>query len=249
MISKNKLKQIQALSSKKQRSLRQEFLIEGPKLLEEAIKNNWKIMEVLATEEYLSKNTSLLKGLKTEVVNHEVLQKTGNLESNKYVSAIVQQQTHKAFNWKNSFSLVIDQVQDPGNLGTILRTASWFGIQQVICSQTCVELYNPKVVQSSMGAIFNVNISYRNLTELCAEAAKIKDFPIFGAFLNGSTPAALSQQQKGFLIVGNESHGISDELTNFVNHRISIPRSEKSNTESLNVAIATSILCYELNRP
>lgn len=252
MISKNKIKSIQQLSSKKQRGLRGEFLVEGPKLFEEALSHDWEIIEVFATEEYvdINVNSNKLKELKLFVVSVKELQKLGNLESNKHVAALVKikQPYFDKVDWKNSLSLVLDDIKDPGNLGTILRTASWFGIKNIYCGETCVDVFNAKVVQASMGAVFSTNIIRTNINELCDQAATLDNFPIFGAFMNGEHPSVINQCKNGFLILGSESHGISLELEKYVSKKISIPKAESSSTESLNVAVANAILCYELTR-
>ena len=250
VISKNKIKSIQQLTSKKQRTLRGEFLVEGPKLFEEALNHGWEVIEVFATEEYIDQSQEKLKELKLFVVTTSDLKKIGNLESNKHVAALIKIKQHDLanFNWQNSLSLVLDDIKDPGNMGTILRTASWFGIKNILCSESCVDTYNAKVIQASMGAIFSSNVVNTDITELCTQASSLLDFPIFGAFMEGESPKVINQHKKGFLVLGSESHGISNEIEQHVTQKISITKAQDSDTESLNVAIANAILCYELTR-
>ncbi|MFT6716023.1 MAG: TrmH family RNA methyltransferase [Saprospiraceae bacterium] len=250
MISKNKIKQLQQLSSKKQRVLRGEFLVEGPKLFEEAANNGWEVLEVFATEEYVARAQDYLKELKLFIVEAKDLQKIGNLESNKYVAALVKIKNRGLANidWQNNLSLVLDDIKDPGNMGTILRTASWFGIKNIYCSDNCVDMYNAKVVQASMGSIFSSNVVQTDVKILCKEASNLVDFPIFGAFMDGQAPKTINQCKKGFLVLGSESHGVSTEIEQYITTKINIAKSPGSDTESLNVAIANAILCYELTR-
>lgn len=251
MISKNKLKYLQQLNNKKQRTLKREFLVEGKKLVEEAILNNWVIKEVFATPDYLSGLTSSFQQtFITTEVTAEDLGRMGNLKSNSTISALVEIPTFatSSINWKDTTSLLLDNIKDPGNLGTILRTAAWFGIKNVICSEETVDVYNPKVVQSSMGALFNTNVIYQPLVGIVKEAAQIPNFKLFGADLSGENPNVLQQQQNCFLILGSESHGISPELFPYLTNTICIPKAGNSSTESLNVAVANAILCYELTR-
>ncbi len=252
MLSKNKIKYIQQLHSKKQRHLKGEFLIEGPKLLKEALKNGWKIKEVYATKGYLDLEKNAINQdelcLKSFETSEQELSKIGNLQTNKHVAALVGMKQSKVNPelWKNEFSLVLDDIKDPGNLGTILRTASWFGIKSVFCSESCVDVFNPKVIQASMGAVFSVNVLTTDIQDLCKEGSQVLDFPIFGAFLEGEKARAIKHCNKGFLILGSESHGVSASIEQFVSNKITIAKSLKSDTESLNVAVAAAILCYEL---
>jgi TrmH family RNA methyltransferase len=254
VLSKNKIKSLLQLSTKKQRTLRSEFLVEGPKLFEEALNNKWEILEVYATEEYVEQINNQpgnqLKDLKLFIVTSKDLQAFGNLESNKHVAALVKikKQVLTEIEWKNSVSLILDDVRDPGNMGTIIRTASWFGIKNIFCSENCVDVFNPKVVQSSMGSVFSCHVVSTNIKELCKQGATNPDFKIFGAFMDGEPSKTINQLKAGFLILGSESHGISNEIEQYVSTKINIARGEESATESLNVAIANAILCYEITR-
>lgn len=143
---------------------------------------------------------------------------------------------------KQKFSLVLDSIQDPGNMGTIIRTADWFGITDIICSEDTVDVYNPKVVQATMGSLARVNVHYANLEEVLPQAG----LPIFGAMLDGENIYNSNFGTEGLLIMGNEGNGISPAIERLITTKITIPRAGKA--ESLNVAIATAILCSEIKR-
>ena len=249
MLSKNKSKYIQQLFTKKQRLLNQEFVIEGKKLFEEAVLNNWEIKESFATESFISENRELISQLNIEIATPEELTKAGQLSSNNSVLAIVKTKQNQLtdVHWETGISLILSDIKDPGNLGTILRTAAWFGIKNVICSLETVDLYNPKVVQSSMGAIFNCSVFYTELNSLLEKATK-KQLPIYAADLQGDNPTIINGLKNGLLVLGSESHGVPMDLKKFITNKICIPQANNSSTESLNVAIANAILCYEINR-
>jgi TrmH family RNA methyltransferase len=143
-------------------------------------------------------------------------------------------------NLKQKFSLVLDGLQDPGNMGTIIRTADWFGIQDIICSEDTVDVYNPKVVQATMGSLSRVNVHYTDLAEMLPQAG----LPIFGAMLNGENIYKTNFGKEGLLVMGNEGKGISPDIERLITSAVTIPRVGKA--ESLNVAIATAILCSEI---
>jgi TrmH family RNA methyltransferase len=143
---------------------------------------------------------------------------------------------------KQKFSLVLDNIQDPGNMGTIIRTADWFGIHDIICSEDTVDVYNPKVVQATMGSLARVNIHYVNLIQVLPQI----ELPLFGAMLNGENMYNTNFGNEGLLVMGNEGNGISPDIERLITSAVTIPRA--GNAESLNVAIATAILCSEIKR-
>jgi len=152
---------------------------------------------------------------------------------------------------KNKLTLVLDDIRDPGNLGTIIRIADWFGIENIICSLETVDIYNPKVVQATMGSIARVNVFYEDLKTIFLEALTKNNFPIYGTVLNGENIFEKSLTSNGFIVIGNESNGISIELLPLINEKISIPTfsvNETNSVESLNAAIATAIVCTEFKR-
>ena len=249
MISKNKAKYFTQLSSKKQRNKHGEFLIEGKKMFEELVASDWDIIEIYVTSKFVIENGNLLTKLEYEEAEEKELKAVGNLETNNSVVALVRSKKMdiEGYDWKSNTTLILDNIKDPGNLGTIIRTASWFGISNIICSNETVDMYNPKVIQSSMGAIFRCNVYYTDLEMLFEEASVESNFSIFGAYLDGTSPQALRKQKKCFVVLGSESHGISEKLHSFIDTKITIPQGNSNQTESLNVAIANAILCYELS--
>ena len=148
----------------------------------------------------------------------------------------------KPVSLKNKFSLVLDGIQDPGNMGTIIRTADWFGITDIICSEDTVDVYNPKVVQATMGSMARVNVHYTDLMPVLSTA----DVPIYGALLNGDNIYDTTFGTEGLIVMGNEGNGLRPEVIKLVTKAITIPRF--GGAESLNVAIATAIFCSEINR-
>lgn len=178
-------------------------------------------------------------------VNNAELQKISTLQTPQGVLALVYipvQQTIAAKSLHNNFSLVLDDVQDPGNFGTIIRTADWFGIKNIICSEQTVEAYNPKTVQSTMGSLCRVNIFYAHLADFLATT----QLPIFGALLKGNNIYETNWGKEGLILLGNEGHGISNELIKTITVPVTIPRFGEA--ESLNVAVSAAIFCSELGR-
>lgn len=248
MISRNKAKYLQSLSQKKQRVIHQEFLVEGEKLVLEALGNRWKVKEVYAVIDFIQQHEALLTHQNVIAVTEKDLNQIGNLSNNSRAAALLEIPAN-ALNdkWIEEFVLVLDQVNDPGNLGTIIRTANWFGISTIICSENTVDCYNPKVVQASMGALFSTQVIYQNLNEFFEQAQAIPDYRIAGAYLEGTELKSVQPITKGCLVMGSESHGISPEFEKVVSEKITIPRAKKGKIESLNVGIACGIMCHHLS--
>lgn len=252
MLSKNKIKLIQSLSRKKNRDEQKSFLIEGDKLVLEAIGSGHEIDFLCATEHFLVSN-SLSGKVAREVteVNAADLGKASLLKSPQNALAIVKMPDNRfsASSVAGRLSLALDCIQDPGNLGTILRIADWFGIEQLLCSENTADCYNPKAVQSSMGAIFRVKVHYLELPKTLSEAARA-GLPVFGSFLDGETIYRHPLAGEGILVMGNEGKGISPQLEKVIAHRLFIPSfpEGQKNTESLNVAAAAAICCAEFRR-
>ena len=240
MITKNQVKYIQSLGQKKWRDIEQVFIAEGPKLVNELlIAENCKIIQLYALKEWIDNSTTSIESI--EVSNDE-LQKISQLITSNQVLAIA-----KKIDWKgepvikDNISLVLDEIQDPGNMGTIIRLADWFGVKNIFCSMNCADAYNPKVVQASMGSITRVRIEY---TDLPPFLEKNNELPIYAATLNGRDITKMEKLNEGLLVVGNESKGISDEILKLVNGNITIPG--KGKAESLNAAVATGIILSHL---
>ncbi len=249
MISKNQIKHIQALHSKKNREEECLFIIEGIKLVTEFINHQkFEIKEVFATSDYINHHQTELENHSisyTEITDEE-LKKISHLTSPNQVLAVVKTtEQHLDANLLNhSLSLFLDDIRDPGNLGTIIRIADWFGIKQVICSPNCTELYNPKTLQASMGAVLRVNVITMDFENLLSKANKL---PIYGAVLEGENIYTTSLKH-GLLVIGNEANGISKDVLKHVTNRITIPAATSNGSESLNAANACAIICSEFHR-
>ena len=238
MLSKNELKYIQSLCHKKQRQETGLFLAEGPKLVEELLHSDYRIKKILATGRWTEEHgTNHI----VEQVTEAELGKISALQTPNQVLAIVEQKalaTEPVI--EGRLSLVLDGIQDPGNMGTIIRIADWFGIEQIIASEDTVELYNPKVIQSTMGSFMRIKLGYKPLTHFLSAL----QVPVYGALLTGNNLYEQPLLKEGVLVIGNESKGIRPELLPFISHPVTIPRI--GGAESLNAAVATGILLSHL---
>jgi len=249
MISKNQISNIQRLHLKKNRDLQQLFLAEGIKTVEELI--NFKpqlISEIFATNDFIENNLQKIKQqkIKHTLIIEDELKKISMQSSPNQALAICNyfKDDVIAVNFNKNFSLYLDDVRDPGNFGTILRLANWFGISTIFCSAQSCDFYNPKVIQATMGAFLRVQCNYINLNELIS-LNRINT--IYGAILNG---ANLYKQnlKPGLIVIGNEANGISVENLKLINAPITIPSNTSNGTESLNAAMASAIITAEFYR-
>jgi RNA methyltransferase, TrmH family len=252
-ISKNKIKQIASLKQKKTRDDENLFIAEGEKIVTELLLSNRYIEIIAATADWLNENQKKLKNSKEIFeLNNEELERVSSLKTPNNVIAVIRKFENKfnINNLHNKLTLVLDHIQDPGNLGTIIRLADWFGIQNIICSENNAELYNPKVIQATMGAFLRVNVYYNDLETFFQNNIKSLQMPVYGAFLNGENIYTTKLSSSGFIIMGNESKGISSKLEKFITQKITIPNFTKNpeKSESLNVSIATAIVCSEFMR-
>jgi TrmH family RNA methyltransferase len=253
MLSKNKIKLIQSLARKKIRDQEKLFLVEGDKMVNEAIHSDHNIELLCATDDFLVSNRIPLNAIHEVIpVSHDELQRASLLPSPQNALAIVKIAEHpfQPSSVLHNFSLALDFIQDPGNLGTILRVADWFGIGQLLCSTDTVDCYNPKVIQASMGSIFRTKVHYLDLKKTLQEAIKA-GVPVFGTFLNGENLYKHPLSKQGILVMGNEGNGISHELEEIITEKLfipSFPEEGQRNSESLNVATATAICCAEFRR-
>ncbi len=239
MLSKNEVKYIQSLYHKKQRQQEGLFIAEGPKLITELLASNFTIKAIYATAQWLANNTVTHPAVIT--VTTQELERISNLQTPNQVVAIVKQQSPTtAPNFSKGLSLALDGMQDPGNLGTIIRIADWFGITQIICSLDTVELYNPKVIQSTMGSFLRTKLWYQDLVSTIT-TAKV---PVFGALLQGKSIFDVTKSTAGILVIGSEGKGISNEVLPHILNPITIPRI--GGAESLNAAVATGIIVSHL---
>ena len=245
MLSKNTVKFIKSLHQKKYRLESGKFFVEGEKSVVEVLQSSFTVDLLLVTQEFASKHATLLSGKAFEVlfVTPNQLEQLGQYQSNDAALAVVQMKSNQAFlPEKGELILALDEVRDPGNLGTIIRIADWYGIKKLIFSSHTAEFYNPKVIQSSMGSFTRVQFYYGDL----AQAFQEWKLPVYGAFLEGESIHELTNPTPGVLLLGNESQGISKEVEKWVSSKITIPSFGKA--ESLNVAIATAIFCDNFKR-
>ena len=235
MLSKNEVKYTQSLCHKKHRDEERLFIAEGPKLAEEILKSNFEIKQVYATNKWLQ--TRPLLTVPVSEISEAELTLISNLQTPNHVFIIAKQKLPgKEPVLANNLTLVLDGIQDPGNFGTIVRIADWFGIKQIIASGDSVEVYNPKVVQSTMGSICRVDVWYKDLLQWLEHP----NIPVYGALLNGQNVHMLKNIKEGLLVIGNESKGIREPLKFKITHPVTIPKTGKA--ESLNAAVAAGII-------
>lgn len=247
MISKNKIKYIRSLELKKNRNKEGKFVAEGFKVVDDLLALQHADL-IVATGEWLRGKHF---GAETEVieVTDEELKKVSFLQHPQQVLAVFKQTTSGDYSINTSeLSLALDGVQDPGNLGTIIRIADWFGITHIYCSQDTADVYNPKVVQATMGSIARVKVEYGDLLGLVESLPA--DVPVYGTLLDGYNIYQQKLENHGLIVMGNEGKGISPALAKKVNHKLLIPNfpEGRATADSLNVAIATAITCSEFRR-
>jgi len=253
MLSKKNLKLIQSLKYKKQRDIHQQFIVEGDKVVRDLLHSDWEIPHLFATPEWLSHLPAGDKkkpGQITELSDRE-LKKISTLITPNRVLAVVMKPEY-SISWEeiaSDLTLFLEEIQDPGNLGTILRIAAWFGIKNVCCSTATADIYNPKVVQATMGALLFVKVHYVESVPFLRECSE-RGIPVYGTYLHGNTIYETSLAYNGLIVLGNESRGISGDCSTFVTEKISIPGfgSHGKAMESLNVAVAAAIVCSEFRR-
>ena len=249
MISKAKIKFIHQLEHKKQRVQQQLFVAEGPKVVGDLIKKSTPRL-VVALDSWLS-SKHFDSSVEVCSVTDDELRKVSFLQHPQDVVALfpINDNEDTLPNASKELILALDGVQDPGNLGTIIRIADWFGISHIVCSQTTADVYNPKVVQATMGSIARVALHYTDLQTYIG--SQKNDVPVYGTLLDGNNIYKDTLSQNGIIVMGNEGNGISPEIRRMVNHRILIPNypEGRDTAESLNVAIATAITCAEFRRP
>lgn len=240
MLSKNQIKLISSLQQKKYRFANQLFFAEGVKVIQELVKSNFELEHLYTTKEDFKEITSHKKTIITE----NELNKLSALATPNTCLAVFKIPLESKI-IESGLILALDSIRDPGNMGTILRLCDWFGIQQLICSKETVDIYNPKVVQATMGSISRVNVSYVNLEAFLGETK----LPVFGTFMDSDNIYKATLPQEGIIVMGNEANGISESIEKLVTKRITIPRfGELQITESLNVATATAIILSEFRR-
>jgi RNA methyltransferase, TrmH family len=254
MLSKNKIKYINSLKISKYRKLNADFFVEGTKLIAELLQSNFQISGIYATNEWLQENNEILKNTDCMEVDSKELMQISNLTTPPGVLAVVKipDVSFEPLSLVGRLSLMLDGINDPGNLGTIIRTADWFGVSQIFCSPDTVDAYHPKVVQSTMGSIFRVKVIETDLMDVCQEARK-NQVDVFGAVMNGQN--IYESKLKGsssVLIIGSESHGIRNHLLPYINFPITFPAysvpGTHNKTESLNASVAAALILSEFRR-
>ena len=239
MLTKSQIKLITSLDQKKFRSQHQLFVVEGKKGISEFLKSEFKLNHL-----YTSVDDFECDAKKMTLISENELKKISSLTTPQVALALFEMPKPKPVE-TSGLILALDAVRDPGNLGTIIRLCDWFGIKQLVCSDTTVDCFNSKVVQATMGSLTRVNISYLDL-EAFLKSSKL---PSFGTFMDGENVYKRELPQNGILILGNEANGISKSVETLVTNKISIPRfGNLQATESLNVATATAILLSEFCR-
>jgi TrmH family RNA methyltransferase len=239
MISKPKLKYIKSLQVKKYRKQEQSFVVEGAKGVQEVLKSRFDVTTVCGTEVFIERNQAALRAKKAEaiIVSEKELEQLGSFQSNDAAIAVARMLPNMSPELaRGDFALVLDDIRDPGNLGTIIRTADWYGLSHIIASMETADLYNPKVISATMGSFTRINVYY---TEL-AGFIKSSGLPVYGTFLDGDDIHHTIMSSGGLIVVGNESNGISLPVAELVTTRITIPRLGKA--ESLNAAVATAVI-------
>jgi len=242
MISKAKAKYIKSLQVKKYRKQEQCFLVEGAKSVLELLQSDFEVTMLVGTEHFFSTLAAPARGQVITATEKEI-DGLGEFQTNNSALAVARLKPNVPLKVSpNSFTLMLDDIRDPGNLGTIVRTADWYGISTIIASEETADFYNPKVITATMGSFTRVKIFYTSLVAFLADA----QVAVFGAYLDGQNIHKTSFGKGGVILIGNESRGISPEVAPFVTHKITIPRF--GHAESLNAAIATAVICDNVMR-
>ena len=240
MVSKNQIKLITSLQQKKYRFANQLFFAEGVKIIQELVESNFELEHLYTTQNDF---TDVAASKKT-IIDESDLKKISALTTPNTCLAVFKIPNESKIS-ESGLIIALDSIRDPGNLGTILRLCDWFGISQIVCSKETVSIYNPKVIQATMGSIARVQVNYVDLNVFLAETK----LPIFGTFMDGENIYKTTLPQTGIIVMGNEANGISAAIEKQIQHRLTIPRfGEIQKTESLNVATATAVVLSEFKR-
>ena len=242
MITKNQIKFLKSLSQKKHRIQSQKFLVEGKRIVKELIQSSALIDKIYVSEDFVLKNADFIlfdSNNSYEVISNDVISKIKNTDSSQEVFAISLIKNSLDFQIQTPI-LVLDNISDPGNLGTLLRSASWYGINNVLVTSKSVDIYNPKVVRSAMGAHFHITNLYQLSEQKIQSILNNESINIIAATLNGSSHKNFNPSNNWALILGNEAHGVTESMLDIANEQVSIPK--LGNMESLNVGVAGSVL-------
>ena len=253
MISKNKIKYLKSLEMKKHRQAKSVFVAEGPKIVGDLLNAGFEptYLVVVECSDFASRLQNFdVNEVQIDFVTADDLRKVSSLEAPQQVLAVLKQPIWQLDSnvASKELCLALDEVQNPGNLGTIIRLAAWFGIEHLFCSKGCADVYNSKTVQATMGGLAHVKVHYVDLVEMIGNLPD--STPIYGTFLDGENLYGKQLEQRGLIVMGNEGRGVSKEVENLVTEKLFIPNypAERESTESLNVAIATAIVCAEFRR-
>ncbi len=249
MASKSTISFLRSLQQKKFRNEEGLFIVEGPKMVSEVLKSDFKVKQLYATSNWTpDQHTSL----PLEIVSEAEMERVSGLQTPNKVLAVVEMPMIEGpvNTLSKGLHLLLDQIQDPGNLGTIIRIADWFGVSSVICSPDTADVFNPKVIQASMGSVFNVKVYYTSLADVLIKNAAGNKWPVYATLLSGENIYNADFAESSFVILGNESRGVNPVLNSFITQGIHIPRpsNKPSKAESLNVAVAAGIVCSEYCR-
>jgi len=242
MLSKSKVKYIQTLGQKKFRDQEGLFIAEGPKIITDLLEcAPAKIKAIYAVPEWINENKQLNTSIEITEIAATDLEKISQLKTPNQVLAVLEYfQLPTTIQTENKITLVLDGIQDPGNLGTIIRIADWFGVEQIVCSNESADVYNPKVVQSTMGSIARVKVFYTDLVEFLHN----QQTTIYATALEGQDINSIEKLKEGIIVFGNESKGISKEIMNLATNKITIPK--KGKAESLNAGVAAGVVLSHL---
>jgi TrmH family RNA methyltransferase len=245
MLSKNTVKFIKSLQQKKFRKQENSFFVEGTKNVTELLDSDFKVTHLLYTPQFAERHEAQLavSGAQIYEVTPKTLASTGTFLTNDSALAVAEIKENAPFVIREKeLAIALDDVRDPGNLGTIIRIADWYGIKKLIFSEETADIYNPKVLNASMGSFTRVSFFYTDLEQYL----KGTSFPIYGAFLEGENIHTKNLKPEGMILMGNESNGISGKLASLVTEKLTIPQFGQA--ESLNVAVATAVICDNFRR-
>lgn len=246
---KSEIQLVRSLAEKSTRNEMGLFVAEGEKFIRELLGSDLRVRKIYLRDDVEAEDE--FEGENVEWVSAKEMERLSQLKSANNSLALVEMPRHKLSleALKGRLVIVLDGVQNPGNLGTIIRLADWFGVEDIVCSPTTADCFNPKVVQATMGAVLRVRVHYTPLEPLL-ERAKELEIPIYGAYLEGENIYQSELSQDGFIVMGNEGQGVSQEVSRYISERLFIPPypANRNGSESLNVAIATSIICSEFRR-
>jgi TrmH family RNA methyltransferase len=241
MLSKAKIKFIKSLQIKKYRKQEQSFVVQGAKSVQELLNSDFETLMVVGTSDY-EERLDLKRDVEYVVASEKDLAALGEFQTNDAVLAVARTKPNTPASRPEAFTLLLDDIRDPGNLGTILRTADWYGINSIIASPETADLYNPKVISATMGSFTRIHVYYENLETILSN----KTGRVFGAYLKGNDVHKERFEGGGMVIIGNESRGIAPQFEKYITDKITIPRF--GGAESLNAAIATAIICDNIRR-